>query len=144
MTKIKPKFSRLSIVSNAKNKYGPEGLSEFVKKAVKLCAIMAIVLFAVKDRFLELPALIGKPANALPMYYFKETIFFIGLITGAAALIGFLDMPWRKYQHTKRLRMSHEEMKRENNCLDYFRLYLRISIEYFRSSQNKKILFGID
>lgn len=114
LSKIKPKISRLSIISNAKNKYGPEGLSEFVKKFAKLCAIMAIVLFAVKDRFLELPELIGKPANALPLYYFKETIFFIGLITGAATLIGFLDLPWRKFQHEKRLRMSHEEMKREN------------------------------
>ncbi len=114
LSKIKPKLSRLSILTNAKNKYGPEGLSEFVKKSAKLCAIMAIVLFAVKDRFFDLPTLIGKPANALPTYFFKETIFFIGLITGVAALIGFLDLPWRKFQHSKRLRMSHEEMKREN------------------------------
>ncbi len=114
LSKIKPKLSRISFVDNAKNKYGPEGLSEFVKKAVKLCAIMAIVLFAVKDRFFELPTLIGKPATALPTYFFKETIFFVGLITGVAALIGFLDLPWRQFQHRKRLRMTHEEVKREN------------------------------
>ncbi len=114
LTKIKPKFSRISFVSNAKNKYGPEGISEFVKKAVKLCAILGIILFAVKDRFLELPTLIGKPANALPIYFVKETIFFVGLITAVAALIGFMDLPWRYFQHRKRLRMTHEEMKREN------------------------------
>ncbi len=114
LSKIKPKWSRLSFVDNAKQKYGPEGLSEFVKKAAKLCAILGIILFAIKDRFFELPTLIGKPATALPTYFFKETIFFVGLITGVAALIGFLDLPWRQFQHRKRLRMTHEEMKREN------------------------------
>jgi len=114
LKKLKPKLSRISVVDNAKQKYGPEGISEFVKKAAKLCAILGIVLFAVKDRFLELPGLIGKPAAALPGYFFNETVFFLGLITGAAALIGFLDLPWRQYQYKKRLRMTHEEVKREN------------------------------
>ena len=114
LSKLKPKMSRISIVDNAKQKYGPEGLSEFVKKAVKLCAIMAILLVAVKDRFFELPTLIGKPAAALMTYFYNEAIFFVGLITGAAVLIGFLDLPWRQFQYQKRLRMTHEEVKREN------------------------------
>ena len=114
LSKIKPKLSRLSIVDNAKQKYGPNGLADFVKKAAKLCAIMGILLFAVKDRFTDLPTLIGLPAHALPSHFFKEAVFFFGLITGAAMLIAALDLPWRFFQHKKRLRMTHEEVKREN------------------------------
>ena len=113
-SKIKPKLSRLSIVDNAKQKYGPNGLADFVKKAAKLSAIMGILLFAVKDRFNDLPTLVGMPANSLPVYFFNEAIFFIGLITGVAVVIGGLDIPWRVFQHRKRLRMTHEEVKREN------------------------------
>lgn len=114
LSKIKPKLSRLSIVDNAKQKYGPNGLADFVKKAAKLCAIMGILLFAVKDRFTDLPTLIGMPAHALPGYFFNEAVFFFGLITGAAVVIAALDLPWRIFQHRKRLRMTHEEVKRES------------------------------
>ncbi len=113
-SKLKPKWSRISFVENAKQKYGPDGISEFLKKAVKLCAIMAIVLFAVKDRFFELHTLAGLPANALLEHLAQEAIFFIGLITAAAVLIAAVDLPWRYFQHRRRLRMTHEEVKREN------------------------------
>jgi flagellar biosynthetic protein FlhB len=113
-SKIKPKWSRLSFVQNVKQKYGPEGLSEFVKKAVKLCAIMAIVLFAFQDRFFKMPSLTGLPANALLQHLTQEAIFFVGLITAAATVIAAIDLPWRYFQHRRRLRMTHEEVKREN------------------------------
>ncbi|MEL6587987.1 MAG: EscU/YscU/HrcU family type III secretion system export apparatus switch protein, partial [Pseudomonadota bacterium] len=34
--KVMPKLSRISIISNAKNKFGPTGLFEFAKSAVKM------------------------------------------------------------------------------------------------------------
>lgn len=112
-SKIKPKWSRLSIVGNAKKKYGWDGFSEFLKSAAKLSAIMLILLFAYKDRFADLPALAALPAAAVMPLLFKEAVFFCGLITIAAGVIAAIDLPWRHFQHRNRLKMSHKELKDE-------------------------------
>lgn len=112
--KLLPKFNRLSIVNNAKQKYGPSGIFEFLKSVSKLGAVIAILVFALKDRFLNLPELAGLPAQSFAMVVFREAIYFIGLITAAAVIIAAVDFPWRRYQHEKRLRMTFEEVKRES------------------------------
>ena len=113
-SKIKPKLSRLSMISNAKQKYGPDGLSEFLKSAAKMSAVLAILLLAYKDRFTELPALAQLPANAIAPLLHREAIFFCGLVTAAAALIAAIDLPWRYFQHRNRLKMTYQEVKEEN------------------------------
>jgi len=113
-SKIKPKLSRISLIDNAKQKYGTNGLSEFAKRVVKLSAILAIILFAVKDRFLELPALVGLPASSVLDFLHSEAIFFFGLITAAAAFIAAVDLPWTYFQHRNRLKMTFQEVKKEN------------------------------
>lgn len=113
-SKLKPKLSRISPIANAKQKYGVKGIAEFVKRFVKLCAILSIVLFAVKDRFMTLPGLAGMPAASLPAFLQHEAIFFIGLITAAAAGIAAIDLPWTYFQHRHNLKMTFEELKKEN------------------------------
>lgn len=114
LSKIKPKLSRLSLIDNAKNKYGTNGLAEFLKSAAKLSAVMVILLFASKGRFLELPSLALLPAEAVGEVIQREIIFFGGLITAAAVLIAAIDWPWRQFQHRNRLKMTFQELKEEN------------------------------
>ncbi|MEQ8178215.1 MAG: flagellar type III secretion system protein FlhB [Amphiplicatus sp.] len=113
-SKIKPKLSRLSIIDNAKQKYGPNGLFEFAKSATKLTAISAILFFGLRDRFLELPGMSALPAQAFQSIIQREAAFFLGLVTFAAILIAAVDLPWKRYQHQKKLMMSHEELKKES------------------------------
>ncbi|GAB4530238.1 MAG: EscU/YscU/HrcU family type III secretion system export apparatus switch protein [Amphiplicatus sp.] len=113
-SKIKPKLSRLSIIDNAKQKYGPQGLFEFFKSFAKLSAITVILLFGLKDRFMELPSLSALPAQAFGEIVLREATFFLGLVTAAAVAIAAIDLPWRIYQHRKKLMMSHQELKEES------------------------------
>ncbi len=117
-SKIKPKFSRLSIIDNAKQKYGPQGLFEFVKSLAKLTAILAILAFAIKGRFLELPSLSAFPAQAFGDIIHREAVYFVGLITVAAMAIAAIDFPWRRFQHTKRLMMTLDELKNESKEME--------------------------
>ncbi len=114
LSKIKPKLSRISITDNAKQKYGMNGISEFVKSLAKLIAVLSIVLFVFKGRFIELPALSGMPADSIVTMLHREAIFFCGFITMAAVLIGAVDLPWRNIQHRNRLKMTLQEIKKEN------------------------------
>ena len=108
------KWSRLAIVDNAKQKYGPNGLFEFAKGLVKLGAIFAIIGVAMQDRLLELPQLALLPPSSFGGVAVRETVYFLGMITIAAAVIAAVDFPWRRFQHEQKLRMSLEDLKREN------------------------------
>ncbi|MEM9705032.1 MAG: flagellar type III secretion system protein FlhB [Pseudomonadota bacterium] len=113
-SKIQPKLNRLSVIQNAKNKYGPNGIGEFVKSLTKMIAISVILLIAFKDRFFDLPFLARLPAQAFGSTLIKEAIFFIGLITFAAVLIAAVDLPWKRYRHEVKLRMTPDEVKKES------------------------------
>ncbi|MBY0423295.1 MAG: flagellar type III secretion system protein FlhB [Parvularculaceae bacterium] len=112
-SKLEFKWGRLSPVDNAKQKYGPQGLFEFFKGLLKICAILGIIAFAMRDRVMELPQLAMLPATAFGGIAARETTYFLGLVTVAAAFIAALDFPWRRFSHEHRLRMTHEELKRE-------------------------------
>jgi flagellar biosynthetic protein FlhB len=113
-SKLGLKWGRLSLVDNAKQKYGPNGLFEFAKGLVKLAAIFAIIGVAMKDRILELPQLASLPPSSFGGIAVRETVYFLGMITLAAAVIAAADFPWRKFQHEQKLRMTMEDLKREN------------------------------
>ena len=112
--KIGFKWQRLSPVDNARQKYGPQGLFEFFKGLLKLAAILGILAFAMRDRILELPQLAMLPATAFGGVAMRETTYFLGLVTVAAGVIAALDFPWRRFSHEQKLRMTHEELKRES------------------------------
>ena len=113
-SKIKPQWSRLSIVGNAKKKYGWNGIVEFLKSAAKLSAVLLILAFAYKDRFADLPSYAALPVSAIMPLLFREAVFFCGLVTIAAMGIAAIDMPWQHFQHRNRLKMTHQELKEEN------------------------------
>lgn len=112
--KLAPKFSRISILSNAKNKFGLSGLMEFAKAAVKLLAIGTALFFYLAhgiDRMLGMAAVEARTFGALLM----ETLAALLTITTLIAItIGALDFVWQRFNHTRKLRMSLQDMKDEH------------------------------
>jgi len=113
-SKIKPKLSKISIAANAKKKFGPSGLVEFLKSAVKLLTIIAIFGFFFAQRFTELPAEALFPAQQIPEGILREALFFIGLITLFSIALAGIDLPWTIHQHTQKLKMTMEDLKKES------------------------------
>jgi flagellar biosynthesis protein FlhB len=113
-SKIKPKLSRISITDNAKNKYGFNGLAEFARSLMKLSAVLLVLTFAYRGRYMELPGLSGLPAHSIAQLLHRESIYFTGFIAIAAVMIGAIDLPWRQIQHRNRLKMTHQELKEES------------------------------
>lgn len=112
-SKIKPKFSRLSLVSNAKKKFGPDGLSEFLKSAFKLIAICIIFGVIFSQHFAILPGEARLPAQILPQSILKEGVIFAGVIVIFSAALAMVDLPWSRHQHMSKLKMTLEELKKE-------------------------------
>ena len=111
--KLKPKASRVSLVSNAKQKFGPTGLVEFLKTVVKLATISAalfLYLIADLDRMIGAATSEARVVGALMM----QSFFVLLSITVVIAVsIAAIDIVWQRFDHARKLRMSYQELKEE-------------------------------
>lgn len=111
--KVLPKLSRISPIAQAKQKFGPTGLAEFVKSASKLIIISLVLFFYMmgeQDRIIGLARL---PAAAAPQEVARLTFGLLIRIVVIAMVIAAADYLWQRYDHRRKLRMTHQEMKEE-------------------------------
>jgi len=113
-SKIQPKLSRLSLIQNAKNKFGPPGLAEFLKSMVKLLAIATVMWFAIGPRIDEIGALIAGSPQVLPGELLSETLRILVAVIVMTMAIASLDYFWQRHLHMKKHSMSFQEIKDEN------------------------------
>lgn len=112
--KLAPKLSRISPLANAKNKFGPSGLVEFAKSALKLAIYGATLWFFLLSR---LPRLLGSlsqspgPVSALLLRLMAE---FMAIVVLVMVVIGGLDYLWQMFDHRRRQRMSHQELREDH------------------------------
>lgn len=116
--KLKPKWSRLSPIDNAKQKFGPSGISEFLISAAKLLGIMALFAAFFWSRFANLPgAALMSPGGIVEAVH-EMAALFIGVILVFSIVIGAVDIIRVRAQHKKRLMMSLEEIRQESKETD--------------------------
>lgn len=113
-SKIKPKLSRISPLSNAKQKYGGQGMVEFGKRVMKLTFVATIAGVFLWILFPELPGqAVIEPGLILPQMgtsAFQLTLSMVGAIT----IITLFDLPYSLFAHLKKLRMTLTEVRDEN------------------------------
>ncbi|MGR3806006.1 flagellar type III secretion system protein FlhB [Marinibacterium profundimaris] len=112
--RIKPKLSRISPISNAKNKYGRSGLFEFFKSATKLLLYticVGLFLIARSDRLIGV--IHSSPGIAVAQLgrLFVEFMIFVCLIAGT---LGVIDALWQHAEFMRKNRMSRKEVTDEN------------------------------
>jgi flagellar biosynthetic protein FlhB len=112
--KLKPKLSRINPISNAKNKFGRNGLFEFAKSTVKLLVISAVLWqFLLHNLPLILTSMHLTPALASAELMLL-VIRFLALVFVVKLSIGAIDFFWQRAEHLRRNRMSHKEMRDEH------------------------------
>ena len=113
-SKIGLKWNKLSIASNAKQKYGPKGMAEFARSVLKLTFVLSVAGVVALGFFEDLPGLAKLEPALLGGALLDQALGLITLFVLSAAIIGGIDLPWRRFEHAKRNRMSFDELKREN------------------------------
>lgn len=111
--RLRPKLSRLSPVKNAQQKYGPRGLVEFAKSAVKLAAIGAVLAIVLGGELGRLPGHVGLDPRLAGQVLERLFRLLIGGVLVVAAALAAFDLAWQHFDHRKRLRMSDQELKEE-------------------------------
>jgi flagellar biosynthetic protein FlhB len=112
--KLEPKLSRLSLVANAKKKFGAAGLVEFGKGAAKLALVAtALSLYLARD----LDRMIGAAtaeAAVLGGMMMESLGVLLTITTVIAVSVALLDVVWQQFEHRRRLRMSYQDLREES------------------------------
>lgn len=110
---LKPKFSRVSPMGNAKQKFGRLGLFEFAKSLIKLL-IYSIVLWIVLESRLEAITATVWTGSRITMLILADLfVAFLVAVLGVALVIGMIDLIWQRQEHMRKNRMSYKELKDE-------------------------------
>jgi len=111
--KLAPKLSRISPLSNAKQKFGRDGLFNFAKSTVKLLVYSGVLAFVASTWAAELlssPVLPISAAMALGADM-VQAFMLAALIVIVA--IGGVDFIWQRAEHLRKQRMSLKELRDE-------------------------------
>lgn len=111
--KLKFKLSRISPISNAKQKYGQQGLFEFLKRVVKLTFISTVAIVFVISLIAELPGRAAMAPVQVMSNIYDLSIQLTACMVVAMAVIVLIDWPYAYFSHLKKLRMSTQELKDE-------------------------------
>lgn len=112
--KLRPRLSRISLVGNARQKFGADGIVAFGKSAVKLIAtaiLMGVFLWHNLDRLL---ATTGADPRPMTLVMLRMTLEFLLISVLLMTVIGFADLFWQHVSHQRKQRMTHRELRDEH------------------------------
>ncbi|WP_102106669.1 EscU/YscU/HrcU family type III secretion system export apparatus switch protein [Oceaniglobus roseus] len=112
-SKIAPKFSRISLLGNARNKFGRGGLFEFAKSFVKLVIYSAILGSFLWARMPSILNSIALTPGQITLKMLHLSVSFLMLVLAVATALGAVDFLWQRAEHMRRNRMSHKDLRDE-------------------------------
>jgi flagellar biosynthesis protein FlhB len=115
---LQPKLNRLSPLSGIKRILGPRGLMKTIINTLKLSVMIFVATLFIRAHMDEI-AVLPKMTSAMAMMTILKLIFMLALILAVLLLaLAVIDYIYQKYQHTKDLRMSKQEVKDERKSME--------------------------
>lgn len=112
-SKLKPKLSRISLIANAKNKFGRAGLFEFAKSFIKLSLYSLSLGVFLRLNMSDIVSMSGVEPRIVVPLMLKLVFRFLFLVLAIALLIGSVDYIWQYFEHIRKNRMSRKEVTDE-------------------------------
>ncbi|MEY8841721.1 flagellar type III secretion system protein FlhB [Cribrihabitans sp. XS_ASV171] len=112
-SKLAPKISRISPVSNAKNKFGRAGLFEFAKSFVKLLIYSVCLGVFLWANLSDIVSATAAQAELSVVLMMSLLVRFLFLVIAVALVIGGVDYLWQHAEHMRKNRMSRKEIQDE-------------------------------
>ncbi|WP_170369923.1 flagellar type III secretion system protein FlhB [Ruegeria arenilitoris] len=112
-SKLTPKTSRISIPSNAKNKFGRAGLFEFFKSFIKLVIYSICLAVFLKSNLADILTAAASPVRASIPLMMNLLFRFLFIVVAVTLAIGVIDYLWQYSEHMRKNRMSRKELQDE-------------------------------
>lgn len=113
-SKLKPKLSRISLVENAKNKFGRSGLFEFLKSFLKLILYSVCLGLFLNANLEQMIASLNHHPKQIALLLATFCRDFLIVVCLVAAALAVIDVLWQRADFLRKNRMSHKEMTDEN------------------------------
>jgi len=111
---IIPKFSKLDPIKGFKNKFfSLKSLEQLVKTLVILCVITWVAYRAIKREIPVFPPLIDTDPSVILMTFFQSIMHLLWDFLWIFVIVAIADYTFQKWQHTKDLMMTKQEVKDE-------------------------------
>lgn len=111
--KLEPKFSRISPLSNAKQKFGASGLFEFGKSVLKLVIYATVLWVYLAARLPRMLAAIAASPGQVAAEMLRLVVEFLALVALVMVVVGAVDQIFQRFDHRRKQRMSHRELRDE-------------------------------
>lgn len=108
-----PKGERLDPIKNLKQMFSMKNLVEFIKSIFKLGVLSTVVYLVIRDAIQPLSKIPLAGIGAVGLAFTDMMVQLTTWTFLAFAAIAVLDFLWQRYQYTKSLMMSIEEVKQE-------------------------------
>jgi len=112
-SKLEPKLSRISPISQAKNKFGRSGLFEFAKSFAKLILYSTVLFVFLLDEMPSMLAAMALSPGQVTVALLRLCISLLGIVFVIALSLGVLDFTWQRAEHLRKNRMSRKELTDE-------------------------------
>lgn len=111
---IKPKFSKLNPISGFKQKFfSAKTLEQLIKSVLILCAIAWVAFRAIRREVPFLPPLIDSDPSVIVLTIFRSVMHLLWDALWLFIIIATADFTFQKWQYTKDLMMTKQEIKDE-------------------------------
>ena len=111
---LHPKLSRISPLSNAKHKFGPNGLFEFLKSLLKLGLIATVLGLFLARRLDGLIGTLQLDPKAAMAVLFASLRDFLAVVLVISLVLGGADYLWQFFRHRRDARMSRKDLQDEH------------------------------
>ena len=112
-SKVTPKISRISIISNAKNKFGRAGIFEFIKSFLKLILYSLALGFFIYVNLDNVMGSVHLHSGQISIIISEMSLSLLLLITIISIGLGLIDYVWQYFDFMRKNRMSHKEIQDE-------------------------------
>lgn len=112
-SKLAPRLSRISPLAGLRNRFGASGLVMFGKSMVKFALTVAALALIVRAELPRIVAAAGLDARGAAQTMVTVALAFAGILAVLQAAIAAPDYLWQRFDHRRRLRMSHQELRED-------------------------------
>ncbi|MCF2871602.1 flagellar type III secretion system protein FlhB [Octadecabacter sp. G9-8] len=113
-SKLEPKLSRISPISQAKNKFGRNGLFEFGKSFAKLVLYSTVLFLFLAGRLPDIMSAMALSPGQVIATLLQLCLSLMSIVLVIALALGVVDYTWQRAEHLRKNRMSRKEMVDEN------------------------------
>ncbi|MCV3269874.1 flagellar type III secretion system protein FlhB [Roseobacter sinensis] len=111
--KVAPTLSNISVISNAKNKFGRRGLFQFAVSFAKLLIYSACLAVFIHVRLDEMVSILQTNPRLVVSLLAEICLSFLLVVVIVSAVIGVIDSIWQHFEHLRRNMMSRKEIMDE-------------------------------